>query len=77
MCLNFIGKNKEKSNRKNAWRQKIKMPRGKYKIKFRRSIKELKEFLKENDIRLLNLSEYLRKRNDKKIEKGIISKCQK
>lgn len=70
MCLNLIGKNKEKSIRKNARGQKVKMPRGKYKTKFRRSIKELREFLKENDIKLLRLLEYIRKRKHKKIQKG-------
>ena len=41
-----------------------------YKTKFRRSVKELKEFIKENDIKLLGLLEYLRKRNNKRIKKG-------
>jgi len=36
---------------------------------FRRNLKELKEFIKENDIKLLGLLEYLRRRNDKKIGK--------
>ena len=49
------------------------MPRGKYKTKFRRSIKELREFLKENDIKLSNLSEYIRKRNHKKTRKENIN----
>jgi len=31
---------------------------------------ELREIEKENDIELLKLLEYLRKRNDKKIQKG-------
>jgi len=44
--------------------------RGKYKTKFRRNLKELKEFIKENDIKLLELLEYIRKRNYKKIQKG-------
>jgi len=44
--------------------------RGAYKInKFRRSVEELREFVKENDIKLLELFEYLRRRNDKKIGK--------
>jgi len=38
--------------------------------KFHRTAEELKEFLKENDIKLLELLEYLRRRNDKKIQKG-------
>lgn len=45
------------------------MPRGKYKTKFRRSIKESREFLKENDIKLLDLLKYLRRRGYKKTEK--------
>ena len=49
------------------------MPRGKYKTKFRRSIKELREFLKENDIKLSNLSEYIRKRHHKKTGKETIN----
>ena len=53
------------------------MPKGifrrkKYKTKFRRSVKELKEFIKENNIKLPGLLEYIRKRNDKKIQKGIV-----
>jgi len=46
------------------------MPRGIYKTKFRRSVEELREFTKENDIKLLELLKYLRRRNDKKIGKG-------
>ena len=46
--------------------------RAKRNDKFRRSAEELREFVKENDIKLLGLFEYLRRRNDKKIEKGII-----
>jgi len=46
------------------------MPRGPYKTKFRRSVEELREFIKENDIKLLELLKYLRRRNDKKIQKG-------
>ena len=43
--------------------------RGAYKInKFRRSVEELREFAKENDIKLLRLLEYLRKRKIKKYE---------
>ena len=49
------------------------MSRGIYKTKFRRSVKELREFIKENDIKLLGLWEYIRKRNNKKIKKGIVS----
>jgi len=36
---------------------------------FRRSVEELREFVKENDIKLLELLKYIRRRNDKKIEK--------
>ena len=39
--------------------------------KFRRSVEELREFVKENDIKLLELLKYMRRRNDKKIEKEI------
>jgi len=46
------------------------MPRGIYKTKFRRSVEELREFVKENDIKLLELLKYIRRRNDKKIKKG-------
>ncbi|MCK4240256.1 MAG: hypothetical protein KAX30_01425 [Candidatus Atribacteria bacterium] len=49
------------------------MSRGIYKTKFRRSIKELREFIKENDIKLLGLWEYIRKRSNKKIQKEAIS----
>ena len=38
--------------------------------KFHRTAEELREFVKENDIKLLRLLEYLRRRNDKKIQKG-------
>ena len=38
------------------------------KSKFRRNLKELKEFIKENDIKLLKLFKYMRRRNDKKIQ---------
>jgi len=37
--------------------------------KFRRSVEELREFTKENDIKLLELLKYMRRRNDKKIQK--------
>ena len=37
---------------------------------FHRTTEELREFAKENDIKLLELLEYLRRRNDKKIGKG-------
>ena len=37
---------------------------------FHRTAEELREFIKENDIKLLELLEYLRRRNDKKIQKG-------
>jgi len=45
------------------------MPRDLYKTKFRRSVEELREFVKENDIKLLELLKYLRRRNGKKIQK--------
>jgi len=37
---------------------------------FHRTAEELREFTKENNIKLLQLLEYLRRRNDKKIQKG-------
>jgi len=37
---------------------------------FHKTKEELKEIEKENDIKLLELLEYLRRRNDKKIQKG-------
>lgn len=37
---------------------------------FHRTTEELREFEKENDIKLLKLLECLRKRNYKKIQKG-------
>jgi len=40
---------------------------------FHINAEELREFVKENDIKLLRLLEYLRKRNYKKIEKGRIN----
>jgi len=36
---------------------------------FHRSIEELREFVKENDIKLLELLKYMRRRNYKKIQK--------
>ena len=53
------------------------MPRVLYKTKFRRSIEELREFVKENDIKLLELLKYMRKRSNKKIKKETMPKCQK
>jgi hypothetical protein len=55
----------------------IVMPRGLYNKKkklkregiFHRTAEELREFAKENDIKLLELREYLRKINHKKIKK--------
>ena len=44
---------------------------------FHRTAEELKEFTKENDIKLLKLLEYLIRRNDKKIQKETMIKCQK
>jgi predicted secreted protein len=37
---------------------------------FHRTTEELKEFIKENDIKLLELWEYMKRRNYKKIQKG-------
>ena len=37
--------------------------------KFHKTEEELREFAKENNIKLLRLLEYLRKRNHKKIQK--------
>jgi len=37
------------------------------KSKFHKSKEELREFVKENNIKLLELLKYLRRRNDKKI----------
>jgi len=55
------------------------MPKGLYNKKkklkrkgmFYRTAEELREFAKENDIKLLELREYLRRRNYKKIQKKI------
>ena len=47
--------------------------RKKYKTKFRKSVKELREFIEENDIKLLGLLRYLRRRNDKKIKKETVT----
>ena len=43
------------------------MSRDIYKTKFRRSVKELREFIKENDIKLLGLLKYIKKRSNKKL----------
>jgi ABC-type Zn uptake system ZnuABC Zn-binding protein ZnuA len=53
------------------------MPKGifkrkKYKSQFRKNVEELREFIKENDIKLLGLWEYIRRRNYKKIKKETI-----
>ena len=37
--------------------------------KFRRTAEELREFAKENDIKVLELLKYMRRRNDKKNQK--------
>lgn len=37
---------------------------------FHKTAEELRELVKENDIKLLELSGYLRRRNNKKIQKG-------
>jgi len=47
--------------------------KGKYKTKFRKNVEELRKFIKENDIKLLELLKYLRKRNDKKIQKETVN----
>jgi len=39
-------------------------------IKFHITVKELRKLDKENDVKLLRLLEYLRRRNYKKIQKG-------
>jgi len=39
---------------------------------FHKTREELRKLDRENDIKLLNLLEYLRRRNDKKIQKGRI-----
>jgi len=36
---------------------------------FHKTAEELREFVKENDIKLLELLKYMRRRNDKKIQK--------
>jgi hypothetical protein len=41
----------------------------KYCNKFHRTLEELREFTKENDIKLLELWEYMRRRKYKKIQK--------
>jgi hypothetical protein len=41
---------------------------------FHRTAEELREFAKENNIKLLNLLEYLRRRNYKKIQKETVLK---
>jgi len=38
--------------------------------KFHKTKEEIREFTKENDIKLLELLKYLKRRNDKKIQKG-------
>lgn len=47
-------------------KKKIKRPN-----KFRRNVEDLRKFIKENDIKLLELLEYMRIRNRKKIQKEI------
>ena len=41
---------------------------------FHKTTEELKEFTKKNDIKLLRLLEYLRRRNNKKIKKETVAK---
>ena len=43
---------------------------------FHRTAEELRELDKENNIKLLRLLEYLKKRSDKKIKKETVIKCQ-
>lgn len=38
--------------------------------KFHKTPEELREFVKENNIKLLELMKYIRRRNNKKIQKG-------
>ena len=40
---------------------------------FHKTAEELRELNKENDIKLLRLFKYIRRRNDKKIEKETVS----
>lgn len=47
--------------------------RGNYKIKFKKNVEELRRFIRENDIKLLGLLEYIRKRNYKKVRKETIN----
>lgn len=46
------------------------------KSKFHKTAEELRELDKENDIKLLELLEYLRRRSDKKIQRETVIKCQ-
>ena len=43
---------------------------------FHKTAEELREFNKENDIKLLRLLKYLRRRNHKKIQRETVIKCQ-
>jgi len=45
--------------------------KGKYKTKFRRNVEELRTFIKENDIKLLELLKYMRRR---KVKNDTVSK---
>ena len=51
------------------YKRKNNFPRGKYRTKFKKNVEEFRKFIKENDIKLLDLLEYIRKRNYKKSEK--------
>ena len=44
-----------------------------YRTKFKKNVEELRKFIKENDIKLLELLEYIRKRNYKKVRKETIN----
>ncbi len=65
MCANFTRKIKEKI----IWGQKVKTLEVKYPNKFHRTAEELREFIKENNIKLLELWKYIKKRSNKKISR--------
>jgi len=41
---------------------------------FHKTVEELRELVKENDIKLLELLKYMRRRNDKKIQRETMPK---
>ena len=55
------------------YKRKRNFPRANYRTKFKKNVEELRKFIKENDIRLLGLLEYIRKRNHKKVRKETIN----